>query len=62
MVPDRIERDVVIQAPVERVWAVLTQAQHVATWFAFAGAEVDLRPGGSIVMRWEEHGTFYARV
>jgi uncharacterized protein YndB with AHSA1/START domain len=62
VVPDRIEREVVIQAPVERVWAVLTQAQHVAKWFAFAGVEVDLRPGGSIVMRWEEHGTFHARV
>ena len=62
MASDRIERDIVIQAPVERVWATLTQSQHVAEWFAFAGAEVDLRPGGAVVMRWEKDGTFYARV
>lgn len=62
MVPDQIERDTFIAAPVERVWAVLTEAGHVGTWFADAGAEIDLRPGGAMVLRWKEHGTYQAVV
>ena len=46
MVPEQIEREVLIAAPIERVWAVVTQPEHVGTWFGDAGAEIDLRPGG----------------
>jgi uncharacterized protein YndB with AHSA1/START domain len=62
MVPDRIEREVVIEAPMERVWQVLTQPEHVGTWFGDAGAEVELRPGGAMTISWAEHGTVHARV
>ena len=62
MTPDRIEREITITAPVERVWSVLTEAEHIGGWFADAGAEIDLRPGGALVMRWEEHGMVRARV
>jgi len=58
----QIERETVIAAPVERVWAVLTEAEHVGRWFSDAGAEIDLRPGGEIVMRWSEHGVGRARI
>jgi uncharacterized protein YndB with AHSA1/START domain len=60
MVPEQIEREVVIQAPPERVWAVLTEPGHVDRWFTNAGADLDLRPGGSIRYRWKEHGEFHA--
>lgn len=62
MTPDQIERETVIAAPVERVWTVLTEAEHIGGWFADAGAEIDLRPGGALVMHWKEHGTAKARV
>ena len=62
MTVDRIEREITIQAPVERVWSVLTQAEHISGWFADAGADVDLRPGGAMELRWEEHGSTRARV
>jgi uncharacterized protein YndB with AHSA1/START domain len=62
MVADRIEREITIAAPVERVWSVLTEAEHIGGWFADAGAEIDLRPGGALVMSWEQHGTTRARV
>ena len=62
MTQDQIEREVVIEAPVDRVWQLLTEAQHLGTWFGDAGAEIDLRPGGELVMRWEEYGTTHARV
>jgi uncharacterized protein YndB with AHSA1/START domain len=61
-IPDQIEREVVIQAPVERVWALITEPEHLGTWFGDAGAEIDLRPGGELSMSWEEHGTVRARV
>ena len=62
MVPEQIEREVVIAAPIERVWAVITQAEHVGTWFGDAGAEIDLRPGGTILIHWKDYGTGYGIV
>ena len=61
MARDRIERETVIAAPVEQVWTLLTDPDHVGTWFGDAGAEIDLRPGGAIVIRWTEHGTVRGR-
>jgi uncharacterized protein YndB with AHSA1/START domain len=62
MVPERIEREIEIAAPVERVWEVVTRAEHLGAWFGDAGAEIDLRPGGAMVLRWAQHGTFRCRV
>ena len=62
MVPEQIERETVIAAPVERVWALLTEAEHLARWFGDAGAEVDLRPGGALSLTWEQYGTVHGRV
>jgi uncharacterized protein YndB with AHSA1/START domain len=62
MAPDQIERETVINAPVERVWELITAAEHVGRWFGDAGAEIDLRPGGAMVLRWSEYGTNRGRV
>src|SRR4051812_38206013 len=62
MVPDRIESETVIHAPAERVWALITEAEHVGRWFGDAGAEIDLRPGGALSLTWREHGTVHGRV
>src|SRR3954452_2241942 len=59
---DRIQTDVVIEAPVERVWQLLTSPEHVGRWFADAGAEIDFRPGGALSLSWREHGTYHGRV
>lgn len=59
---DTIEREIAIAAPPERVWEVLTQAEHLGVWFGDAGAEIDLRPGGAMTLTWTEHGTSNARV
>jgi uncharacterized protein YndB with AHSA1/START domain len=55
MSTDIIEREVAIQAPVDRVWSLITEAQHLGTWFGDAGADIDLRPGGALEVRWEGH-------
>ena len=62
MVPEQIERETVIAAPVERVWALLTEAEHLGRWFGDAGAELDLRPGGALSLSWEQYGTVRGRV
>jgi len=62
MVTERIERETFIKAPIERVWALITEAQHLGRWFGDAGAEIDLRPGGAMVVRWAEHGASRGRV
>jgi uncharacterized protein YndB with AHSA1/START domain len=62
MFPDQIERETVINAPVERVWTLITDAEHLGRWFGDAGAEIDLRPGGAMVLHWTEHGTSRGRV
>jgi uncharacterized protein YndB with AHSA1/START domain len=54
--PDRIERTVELAHPPAKVWAALTTPEGLGSWFGTAGAEIDLRPGGSAWMRWEEEG------
>jgi uncharacterized protein YndB with AHSA1/START domain len=61
MVPERIEREILIDAPLESVWAIVTEPQHVGTWFSNS-AEIELRPGGTATLTWEEHGSAHARV
>src|SRR3954467_9934526 len=58
---DRIETSVLIAAPLQRVWELVTSAEHVGRWFGDAGAEIDLRPGGALSLSWREHGTFHRR-
>jgi uncharacterized protein YndB with AHSA1/START domain len=62
MVPHEIAHEVVVAAPVDRVWAIITEPEHIQAWFAFDGATIDLRPGGELVMTWKEHGTYHARI
>jgi len=59
MSQDLIEREILIEASRERVWAVLTQAKHVAGWFGDS-AEIDLRPGGKAAFGWTQYGTHRA--
>jgi uncharacterized protein YndB with AHSA1/START domain len=62
MSTDTIEREITIAAPVDRVWSLITEAEHLGTWFADAGAEIDLRPGGAMTLNWEEHGSSTGRI
>ena len=47
--PDRIERVVEIAQPPAKVWAALTTADGLSSWFGNE-ATIDLRPGGSARM------------
>src|SRR5258708_5192070 len=61
MVPQRIEREIVIDAPVEVVWSVVTEPEHIGGWFSDS-ADLDLRPGGRAVLHWNDCGTVQGRV
>jgi uncharacterized protein YndB with AHSA1/START domain len=56
MVPDRIEREILIEAPLARVWEIVTEPEHVGRWFSDS-AEIDLRPRGEATLTWDKHGT-----
>jgi len=49
MAADRVEREVLIEAPVHVVWEVITEPEHVVAWFSDE-AELDLRPGGAGIL------------
>jgi uncharacterized protein YndB with AHSA1/START domain len=49
--PDRIERTVEIAHPPAKVWAALTTAEGLGTWFGNE-ASIDLRPGGTAQLTW----------
>jgi uncharacterized protein YndB with AHSA1/START domain len=61
VVPERIEREILIDAPLEGVWAVVTEPEHIAGCFSDA-ADIDLRPGGKVILTWREHGAAHGRV
>jgi uncharacterized protein YndB with AHSA1/START domain len=60
-IPDEVRRELVVEAPRDRVWRALTDADELVRRFPDEAAEVDLRPGGPIAIRWRDgefdHGT-----
>jgi uncharacterized protein YndB with AHSA1/START domain len=50
--PDRIERTVRIERPLEQVWAAITTAEGLGSWFGQSAA-IDLRVGGSATLEWD---------
>ncbi len=53
-----VETQIEIDAPLERVWEALTEADELARWFP-PEARVTPGPGGSIEMFWGENGTVW---
>ena len=49
--PDRIERTVELAHPPATVWAALTTAEGLGSWFGHQ-ATIDLRPGGPARLTW----------
>jgi uncharacterized protein YndB with AHSA1/START domain len=59
--PDRIERTIDLAHPPRKVWAAITTAEGLGTWFGNK-ATIDLRPGGSAQLTWDDGGTANMRV
>jgi uncharacterized protein YndB with AHSA1/START domain len=58
MVPQRIEREILIEAPVDIVWAVVTEAEHISSGCSDA-VDLELRPGGRAVLHWDRYGAVH---
>lgn len=54
-VPDLVERDVLIEAPVEVVWRIVTEPEQMNAWFSDT-ARLDLRAGGDGVLSFGDEG------
>ena len=54
--PDRIERKLELSHSPERVWAAITTAEGLGTWFGNS-AEIDLRVGGQATLTWTSGDT-----
>jgi uncharacterized protein YndB with AHSA1/START domain len=61
VVPEQVEREILIDAPLDVVWSVVTEPEHVGSWFSDSAA-IDLRPGGEVTLTWERHGSERWRV
>lgn len=61
MPADRIEREIDIDAPIDVVWRVITEPEHITGWFTDS-AELDARPGGEGRFAWEAGATTRAMV
>ena len=61
MIPSAIEREVVIEAPPEVVWRVVTDPERIRQWFADE-AEVELRVGGSGRLRFKSGDSYQLQV
>ena len=48
-----VEREIVLAAPPDEVWEAITDAERLEEWFA-NDVELDARPGGEGVFRWQD--------
>lgn len=56
-----IEKELFLQAPPERVFQALTEAEQLVHWF-LSKAEVDLRPGGEIKFKWGTGASNFGKI
>jgi len=60
---DSIEREITIAAPIDKVWSVLTEPDHIGTWFGTGTpVHIDLRPGGLMELDHGIHGAYLTTI
>lgn len=59
MAVDSIKKDIRVAASIKQVWAVLTERKHMEEWLAqgVKVRELDLRPGGLLLLDHESQNT-----
>jgi uncharacterized protein YndB with AHSA1/START domain len=56
-----VERETVVACSPAEAWRWWTEPALLVRWMGSV-AEVDLRPGGAMAMRWKDHGAHLARI
>lgn len=59
IVPDRIERSIVLPASRERVWQAVTQPEQLSQWMMGMVRDIDFRVGGEMRFSWENEPSPY---
>ena len=57
-----VTRAVTIAAPVEKVWAAITEPEHIARWFGQRAVLDELTVGGRGVFSFDGYGDFPVRI
>src|SRR3954465_12696234 len=57
-----VSRSVAIAAPVDKVWAAITEPEHIARWFGQSAELEGVRVGARGVFSFEGHGDFPVEV
>lgn len=57
-----VSRTISIEAPVDKVWAAITEPEHIARWHATAATLSSLEPGGTGAWAFEGEGAIPIRV
>lgn len=53
-----VKRTITIAAPIEKVWAAITEAEHIARWFGQAAVLDEVAVGAGGVFSFEGYGDF----
>jgi uncharacterized protein YndB with AHSA1/START domain len=61
MIPGQVEREVLIEAPLDVVWRIVTEPDQIVRWFADE-AELQLTPGGDGHFSFKNHRSFAIQV
>ncbi|HKW58967.1 MAG TPA: SRPBCC domain-containing protein [Candidatus Dormibacteraeota bacterium] len=61
MIPDKVEREIVIEAPVDVVWRIVTEPDQIVQWFA-EEADLQLTPGAEGHFSFQNHRTWTLQV
>jgi uncharacterized protein YndB with AHSA1/START domain len=61
VISDRIEREIVIEAPPEVIWGVVTEPDQMRRWLCDT-ADFEVQPGAYGSVAWEDHGAFDLRI
>jgi uncharacterized protein YndB with AHSA1/START domain len=57
-----VRRTITIKAPIEKVWAAITEAEHLAKWFPHSAVLHEVAVGAEGVFTWDDYGDFAVRV
>ena len=57
-----VRRTISIKAPIDKVWAAITEAQHLARWFPQSAVLTDVSVGAEGVFTWDGYEDFAVRI
>lgn len=57
-----VRRTITIAAPIEKVWAAITEAEHIVRWFGQAAVLDEVAVGAGGVFSFEGYGDFPVRI